>query len=82
MDCSGMDQPMIDGGCSDLQIRTPGSGGHGGQRTGHHVFGLSNLGLDMQLLSQSIVYCSIVLCGLLISVPIGVTSVSKKKYLN
>jgi len=78
MDCSGMDQPMITGGCGDIVV-SPGNG-HVHQRSHSGLHGLSNLGLDMQLLSQSIVYCSIVLCGLLISVPVGVTSNNFRGY--
>ena len=69
MDMSGMDQPMINGDCPG-EYRSPAN-------TPPRKAGLlSSLGIDMQLLAQSIVYCSIVLCGLLVAVPLGVTSVS------
>ena len=65
---SGMDQPMM-GDYPVEVVRAPLPTSRPGV--------LTSLGVDVQLLAQSIVYCSIVLCGLLVAVPVGVTSVSQ-----
>ena len=37
---------------------------------------MPNLGVDVQLVAQTVIYYSIVLFGLLIAVPVGLTTVS------
>ena len=39
---------------------------------------LSTLGVDIQLLAQTIIYYSTALFGLLVAIPVGITTVSKK----